>query len=125
MHLCTCLFIVTAAGIQNPTGESQTADGLQMNFLQSKLTNYTRINKSKGTANVRAVKKRSSFNAILIPTIHGCCTNFNYLHLSYIIQYCVRIYKFEGQVPCSRAAPQIELASCHSLLNPCTSFEDV
>lgn len=48
LHLCTCLFIVAAAGIQNLTGESQTADGLQMNFLQSMLTNYTRIDKPKG-----------------------------------------------------------------------------
>lgn len=50
LHLCTCLFIVTAAGTENPTGESQTADGLQMNFLQSKLTNHTHINKSETTA---------------------------------------------------------------------------
>lgn len=32
LHLCTCLFVVAAAGIQNLTGESQRADGLQMNL---------------------------------------------------------------------------------------------
>lgn len=50
LHLCTCLFIVTAAGTQNPAGGCQRADGLQMIFQQSKLTNDMHINKSKETA---------------------------------------------------------------------------
>lgn len=65
LHLRTCLFIVTAAGTQKPTGECQTADGLQMNFLQFKLTNYTRINKSKRTDTPKALKKMSSFNHLI------------------------------------------------------------
>lgn len=36
LHLCTCLFIVTAADTQNPARGCQRADGLQMIFQQSK-----------------------------------------------------------------------------------------
>lgn len=32
LHLCTCLFVDAAAGIQNLTGEGQTADGLKTNL---------------------------------------------------------------------------------------------
>lgn len=32
LYLCTCLFVDAAAGIQNLTGEGQTADGLKTNL---------------------------------------------------------------------------------------------
>lgn len=36
-----CLFIVTAAGVLNPTGERQTADGIQIHFRQVKKSSKT------------------------------------------------------------------------------------
>ncbi len=79
LHLCTCLFIVTAAGIQNLTGESQTADGLQIISLQFGLKNYTNTNKAEWNGIFRAVKTHSaiefsSFYTTFI-TLHGSQTS--------------------------------------------------
>lgn len=43
LHLCTCLFIVAAAGTQNLTGESQTADGLKNEFAFSLFQRITHM----------------------------------------------------------------------------------
>lgn len=43
----------------------------KMNFLRSKLTNYTHIKKSNGNDTSRAVKNMSSFNAGLIYNCHN------------------------------------------------------